>query len=172
MDQGKTLVQVCQALSNNELNAFATIWKANAFHHMHSQCCDINNFYIDLVNTPRSPWNQSASRVFTLHFIDKFQLSRSEDMINIVREAFYGRIKSMQSTLRKQKAGKEAVALSLQATRRWLRKQTVSIFGFQISSLTNFYIDFQQPSPCHRSPTPTTLSRDGSRAGGCRNVHR
>lgn len=125
MDQGKTIVEVCQAISNNELNAFEDIWKAAQFHHLHTACCDIDDFFIDLVTTPHSPWNQSAARVFTIHFIKKFNLAQNEKMVHFVQEKFFTRMKTMHAALRKLSAGKEAIARSQQATRRWLRKKTV-----------------------------------------------
>ncbi|KAH9481666.1 hypothetical protein JR316_0006193 [Psilocybe cubensis] len=83
-------------MSPLELNAFVARWNASS-PRRRPVCCDIAQFKVDLVGSPKSPWNQSASRVFTVHFMQVF--AHMKYSATEVQDGFFVRIKSLKASL-------------------------------------------------------------------------
>lgn len=77
-------------MSREETKAFAVIWTNTKT----AICCDIRNFKIDLLGTPRSAWNQSASRVFADYFI---QVHGDDYTRATIQFSFFKRVRSVSS---------------------------------------------------------------------------
>ncbi|KAH9953231.1 hypothetical protein BC827DRAFT_1273687 [Russula dissimulans] len=63
----------------SQVSRFATEWKCTG---QGAKACNATpgDFMIDVAGLPRSPWNISAARVFTDHFIGKMECSDTPDM--------------------------------------------------------------------------------------------
>jgi hypothetical protein len=59
-----------------------------------TRCCGANNFQIDVIGGPRSPWNVSAALVFTENYLQTKDLPDSD--AKAVKEAFFTRVKSIK----------------------------------------------------------------------------
>jgi hypothetical protein len=80
---------------------------------------------IDTEDRPKSPWNVSAGRVFTDHFIQKMGYNDTRETRKKIEKAFSGRIKSLKSS-HKGKGFPEAERTSKKSKHsRQLRKYQV-----------------------------------------------
>ncbi|KAH9475473.1 hypothetical protein JR316_0012584 [Psilocybe cubensis] len=109
-------------LTRDELDVFGSIWKSSTAEPRPS-CCDVDNFKVDLIGSPRSDWNQSASRVFAKHFVTTSAYSHS--YFPLVQNYFYQRMKSLQAAFRRKNADDAARQAETTAKRRWQRKQNL-----------------------------------------------
>ena len=79
----------------SQVAAFAAEWVRTGHG---AKACDTTtaDFMIDIMGTPESPWNVSASRVFVAHLIEKMGYDDTEDMRKAIEEAFFTRVKSLK----------------------------------------------------------------------------
>jgi hypothetical protein len=82
----------------------------------------------DIVGLPRSPWNISAGRVFTDHFVQKMEYDDTPEMRQEIEKAFTNRIRSLRSR-RKQEGLPQAERASERSKHsRQQRKYQVNKF--------------------------------------------
>ena len=88
--------------SPSQLAAFAAEWERTG---RGAKACDatVTDFTIDVAGKPKSPWNVSAGRVFASHLIEKLDYDDTEEMRNAIEKAFSNRVKSLQSSHRRDK---------------------------------------------------------------------
>lgn len=121
-----------------EILGFEAIWNADPFDC--PPCCDIDNFRIDIMGSPHSPWNQSAARVFGMEFLRRHNLPYSD--IFKVENAFYTRVKTLVADYKKVAAGAAKVAQAARDQRHRARKLKVC---------TSFTTPFQDANNMHHT---------------------
>ncbi|KAF9487921.1 hypothetical protein BDN71DRAFT_1513500 [Pleurotus eryngii] len=80
-----------------EAQNYANMWNARKGINV-PPCCDEENFRYDLLGTPRSPWNQSAARVFAVAFRRWAQADLDH---TATMDAFFTWIKSLKQNYKK-----------------------------------------------------------------------
>src|SRR5258708_7566974 len=85
----------------SRVSTFATEWERTGEG---AKACDATpaNFMIDVAGLPRSPWNISAARVFTDHFIQKMEYNDAPEMQEAIEKAFTNRVRSLKSRHKKK----------------------------------------------------------------------
>jgi hypothetical protein len=110
----------------SHVSTFATEWKRTG---QGAKACDVTpaDFMVDVAGLPRSPWNISAARVFTDHFIMKMGYDDTPDMRKKIENAFTNQIRSLRSRRKKEglMQAERAVERSQHARRQ--RKYQVSV---------------------------------------------
>ena len=91
---------------------------------------------VDLVGGPKSPWNVSAGRVFTDHFIEKTGNDDTPEMRKAVEKAFTNRVKSLKSHWKKDALSQTAKAIERSKHSRKQRKYQVSFQQFHPRNAT------------------------------------
>ena len=110
-------------VNNEELETFRASWNVDDGMSCRP-CCDSTYFRFDLLGTPRSAWNKSAARVFTIDFIKTHKLSKKR--FDEVVEAFFTRIKNLQAQYKLKLKGPTVVLAAKIKRRRDFRKYSVS----------------------------------------------
>jgi hypothetical protein len=110
----------------SRVSRFATEWKRTG---QGAKACNATpaDFMIDVAGTPRSPWNISAARVFTDHFIEKMECSDTPEMRKKIENAFTNRIRSLRSRRKKEGLPQAERAIERSRHARRQRKYQVSI---------------------------------------------
>ncbi|KAF8879037.1 hypothetical protein BD779DRAFT_1415952, partial [Infundibulicybe gibba] len=90
--------------------------------------CTVEDFRVDLLGTPRSPWNRSASRVFVDVFIRTHELDHTPEAIDDISRAFFSRIKSMKGESKMKLNNSSVIKEHARAGRKQQRKRNVSLF--------------------------------------------
>ena len=130
--------------SNDDVFEFETIWKANGGNYGRTPpCCTIDNFRVDFVGSPHSPWNVSASHVFCMDFIHYQGLPISDALYDDVLHYFYTRIKGLKAAYAESQLLRNARSQRKQARRRWQRKRAVWRLPYEPRSLST-YLTFSQ----------------------------
>lgn len=114
-----------QVVSLEALKTFAQSWAAETDPTSKPACCSIEEFRVDLLGSPRSPWNQSAARVFYAHFTQT--TSVPQDQLHLIQHFFYQRMKALQSAYRKERSNVAAKKAIATAKRRHARRHSVCI---------------------------------------------
>ncbi|KDQ53072.1 hypothetical protein JAAARDRAFT_50036 [Jaapia argillacea MUCL 33604] len=76
-----------------ESSAFSVAWMASDGAEV---ACEADSFRIDILGTPRSPWNISAGHIFAATLISANGYPDTEDVVEQIQHAFATRIKSLQ----------------------------------------------------------------------------
>ncbi|KIK03084.1 hypothetical protein K443DRAFT_5667 [Laccaria amethystina LaAM-08-1] len=122
--------------SNDDVFEFETIWKANGGTNAYGRtppCCTIDDFRVDLVGLPRSPWNISASHVFCMDFIRYQGLAISDALYDDVLYYFYTRIKGLKAAYAESQLLRGARSKRKQVRRRWQRKRATFLRRLEIA---------------------------------------
>lgn len=119
-------------MSAEELSVFKKSWNASKCVDRHPPCCSLTNFTVDLVGLPKNPWNESASRVFSAYFVQKYPQHKGS--LLLVQKAFFARIKTLKRLYNGDLQGPAAKERAMQAARRYARKKQVCDFVFHLSS--------------------------------------
>jgi hypothetical protein len=82
---------------------------------------------IDIVGLPRSPWNISAGRVFTDHFIQKMEYNDMPKIRQQIEKAFTNRIRSLRSRQKRESLPQAERASAKSKHSRQQRKYQVSV---------------------------------------------
>ncbi|KAF8877194.1 hypothetical protein BD779DRAFT_1429120, partial [Infundibulicybe gibba] len=98
--------------------------------------CTIEDFRVDLLGTPRSPWNRSAARVFVDVFIRTHKLDRTPEAIDDISRAFFSRIKSMKGESKMKLNNSSVIGEYARAGRKQQRKRNVSLLVTYYEKLT------------------------------------
>lgn len=90
-------------------------------------CCSAENFKIDLLGNPRSPWNKSAAAVFAKDFISYHAAipDNDADIFDEVMNVFLTRVKSLHLAYRDRLKSQELKNKIRQRARRNGRKYSV-----------------------------------------------
>ena len=85
----------------SQVSTFMTEWKRTC---QGAKACNATpaDFMIDIAGLPRSPWNVSAARIFTDHFIQKMKYNDTPEMRKTIENAFTNRIRSLKSRRKKE----------------------------------------------------------------------
>lgn len=86
-------------------------------------CCTATTFRIDILATPRSPWNRSAARVLYTSLVPEGE--RNPDVLKDVESAFFMRIKTLKKEYKKLQASSEVRLTVARIARRNARKYLV-----------------------------------------------
>jgi hypothetical protein len=110
----------------SRVSTFATEWKRTG---QGAKACDATpaDFMVDVAGLPRSPWNISAARVFTDHFIGKMEYDDTPDMRKKIENAFTNRIRSLRSRRKKEGLPQAERAVERSQHCRRQRKYQVSV---------------------------------------------
>ena len=105
---------------------FATEWKRTG---QGARACDATaaDFMIDVAGLPRSPWNISAARIFTDHFIWKMEYNDTSEMRKRIENAFTNRIRSLKSRRKKEGLPQAERAIERSKHARRQRKYQVNL---------------------------------------------
>lgn len=109
----------------SRVSAFATEWKRTG---QGAKACNATptDFMIDVAGLPRSPWNISAARVFTDHFIGKMGYNDTPEMRKTIEKAFTNRVRSLKSRCKKEGLPQAERAIERSQHARRQRKYQVS----------------------------------------------
>jgi hypothetical protein len=90
-----------RAPESSQVSTFTIEWKRTG---QGAKACNATpaDFMIDVAGLPRSPWNISAARVFTDHFIQKMEYNDTPEMRKAIEKAFTNRIRSLKSRRKKE----------------------------------------------------------------------
>lgn len=114
----------------SQIVAFADEWERTGHG---TKACDATatDFMIDIMGTPKSPWNVSAGRVFASHLIGKMGYDDTGDMQKAVEEAFSSRIKSLRTQHKRDGLPQAEKAAEKSRHSRHQRKYQVAVVSFQ-----------------------------------------
>ncbi|KAF9490509.1 hypothetical protein BDN71DRAFT_1367878, partial [Pleurotus eryngii] len=93
-------------------------------------CCTVDNFRIDLIGPPQSPWNMSAANVFVAAF-EQFQGLEMD--LKIVKDAFFTRLKTLKQDFKLAKKPKNEQKSRNTQKRRQMRKRTLFTQRYDIA---------------------------------------
>lgn len=104
------------------------------------------DFRIDVLGSPKSPWNQSAARVFTRFFIDENDFPPTLEVHTAIRNAVTAHIETIIRRYKQSHKSQPERLLYRSMDRRQSRKYKVSASYFLFSSpdslpITSFSID-------------------------------
>jgi hypothetical protein len=110
----------------SQLVAFTAEWKRTG---QGAKACNAttSNFMIDIVGTPKSPWNTSAGRVFTNYIIEKMGYDDVEETRKAIERAFCSRFKSLKSRHNKDGLSQAERAAEKSKHSRYQRKYQVTV---------------------------------------------
>src|ERR1700733_13647291 len=110
----------------SRVSTFATEWKRTG---QGAKACDATpaDFMVDVVGLPRSPWNVSAARVFTDHFIRKVKYDDTPEMRKTIENAFTNRIRSLKSRRKREGLSQAERAVERSQHARRQRKYQASL---------------------------------------------
>jgi hypothetical protein len=118
-----------RAPEQSRVSAFTAEWTRTS---QGAKACDATpaDFMIDIGGLPRSPWNVSAARVFTDHFIGKMGYNENDvpEMRKEIENAFTSRIKSLKSRHKRLGLSQAERAVERSRHARRQRKYQVSFF--------------------------------------------
>ncbi|KAF7436045.1 hypothetical protein PC9H_002871 [Pleurotus ostreatus] len=104
-----------------EAQNYANMWNARKGINV-PPCCDEDNFRYDLLGTPRSPWNQSAARVFAVAFRRWAQADLDH---TATTDAFFTWIKSLKQNYKKSQLNAAEQGRAQSLARRKTRKRAL-----------------------------------------------
>ncbi|KAF9488626.1 hypothetical protein BDN71DRAFT_1534920, partial [Pleurotus eryngii] len=114
------LEEACEA----QILTSVTVDEANAFAKSRDvDCCTVDNFRIDLIGPPWSPWNMSAANVFVTAFK---QFQGLEMDLKIMKDAFFTRLKMLKQDFKLAKKPKNEQKSRNTQKLRQMRKRTVT----------------------------------------------
>lgn len=139
-----------------EAQNYANMWNARKGINV-PPCCDEDNFRYDLLGTPRSPWNQSAARVFAVAFRRWAQADLDH---TATTDAFFTWIKSLKQNYKKSQLNAAEQGRAQSLARRKTRKRAVCQFSLADYPLSNYYMSSVVSFTAGSSPTtpPPTAS--------------
>jgi hypothetical protein len=82
-------------VTSQQAAQFAAAWNIDDGESS-EPCCVASHFRIDILGTPRSPWNRSAARVFCDDFLKEKDLTPTPDIMQDVMDSFYTRLKTLR----------------------------------------------------------------------------
>lgn len=85
---------------------------------------------IDVVGTPKSPWNVSAGRAFTSYLIEKMGYDDVEEMRKIIETAFFTRVKGLKSLYNRDLRSQVEKSAEKSKHSRHQRKYQVGVISF------------------------------------------
>jgi hypothetical protein len=122
-------------------------------------CCTVENFTIEILGTPKSTWNISASKVFARDFVAHYP----DYQYDAVKKAFSTHVRSLKRAY-KQAALDEAASKARQKEdRRKERKRSVCINGmvFELVITSDMFAAISQAfGRCSCSFRPATSRLD------------
>ena len=121
-----------QNIDKETVDIFAA---TSGLQHERNDCCTVSHFQIDILNGPRSPWNRSAARVFTIDFAHFHDLDLNGALLDDIERAFYTRVKTLRADYLKSLRPKISIEHNSQKDRRWQRKRGVSCL-FKLTSIS------------------------------------
>ncbi|KAG2014968.1 hypothetical protein CC2G_008283 [Coprinopsis cinerea AmutBmut pab1-1] len=107
-----------------ELTAFAATW--NPHEPELNPCCTPEDFRIDVIGGPHSPWNQSAVTVFVTAFAEYQGYVLTPDLAKEISSFAFTRIKTLKFSWSRDRLAPNLRRKHAQADRRWTRKVLVS----------------------------------------------
>ena len=110
------------------LEVFARAWNHDNGRRC-NPCCTIEDFKIDLLGAPRSPWNKSAAKIFCQDFIRHYGLEPTIALVEDIEGAFHTRIKSLKDKLKRHRVNSPESCQETQKNRRRVRKSLVTILS-------------------------------------------
>ena len=134
----------------SQLDAFTAEWKCTGYG---VKACNatLTDFMIDIVGTPKSPWNISAGRVFTNHIIEKMGYNDVEETWKAIEKAFYTRFKTLKSRHGKDGLSQAERVAEKSKHSRYQRKYQVIVTSFPQRS---WYLPAEQLFQCCREYGP------------------
>lgn len=88
------------------------------------------NFMVDVVGTPKSPWNVSAGRVFTSYLVEKMGYDDIEATRKTIEKAFSTRVKGLKSRYNNDLLSQAEKATEKSKHSRHQRKYQVVVASF------------------------------------------
>jgi hypothetical protein len=114
----------------SQVSTFTNEWKRTG---QGARACDATpaNFMIDVSGLPRSPWNISAARIFTDHFVQKMdsEYNDTPEIRKKIENAFTNRIRSLKSRRKKEALPQAERAVERSKHARRQRKYQVNLSG-------------------------------------------
>jgi hypothetical protein len=110
-------------LRNSPFNRLASTTDVAAYDQEMGDCCDVNDFRVNLEGLPSDPWNKSCARVFASSFLDKYPKFNTQKVgAQVVAEKWLTHFKTLRLMYKKQHAGATVIQEKNRKKRQGERK--------------------------------------------------